>query len=503
MLFADLPPQVHIVSYKPIEFKFQDKKGDIKLIESHQIWSDFSEVTKIYRESGHNKEISDYLKNRLEKELFEVVQKSDGTLCATRGLNKEKNNAIILQAHMDMVAISADGNPRKEIFTHIKDGGLYANERTLGADNGIGVAAILAIAKDERFKKYPLEMIITTDEETEMLGARALSKNDFHGRYLINLDSEEFGHITKGCAGINQLKISEKIPTQILQSDDYSQISIFLTGARGGHSAEIKSNSLNPILILLKELQNFNDIKLVSLSGGERYNSIPRGAKAIFLVKSSYVSDVEKQIFIDLEKIKQNNIKFNPNFDIKIENQKADRGISYIDTSFQQTLFKAFNNIPLGLISTFEDKNISKTSQNLGIFNLSGRYFNTIIMERSSDKKESDEIKNKTFLALCQLVSKGKIACDSTPIWQPKKSSKLEAVAIKAFSQIEKNIQSKITIEHGGLESAIFVDKVPELEQISIGPTIQEPHSIQERVKIGTVVPFYEWLAEILIQLQN
>lgn len=503
MLFADLPPQVHIVSYKPIKFKFQDKKGDIKLIESHQIWSDFSEVTKIYRESGHNKEISDYLKNRLEKELFEVVQKSDGTLCATRGLNKEKNNAIILQAHMDMVDISADGNPRKEIFTHIKDGWLYANERTLGADNGIGVAAILTIAKDERFKKYPLEMIITTDEETEMLGARALSKDDFLGKYLINLDSEEFGHITKGCAGINQLKISEKIPTQILKSDDYSQISIFLTGARGGHSAEIKSNSLNPILILLKELQNFNDIKLVSLSGGERYNSIPRDAKVTFIVEASSAFEIKKQISGNLEKIKHDNMRLNPNLDFRIEKQKADIDSEYIDIEFQQNLFRAFNNIPFGLISTFEDKNISRTSQNLGILNLSGGYFNTIIMERSSDKKESDEIKNKTLLALCQLVSKGKIACDSTPIWQPKESSRLENVATKALFKIAKDYQPQVAIEHGGLESAIFVDKVPELEQISIGPTIQEPHSIQERVKIDTIVPFYDWLAEILIQFQN
>lgn len=174
-----IPPQQVIVAYAPKSFVQYESKGDFKMLESHKIWSNFENISKIYRESGHMAEISNFLKQELQKEGFVVNQNSETqTICATRGLNNRQNNALILQAHMDMVGISADGNSKKPIEFVEKDGWLFANDRTLGADDGIGVAAILAVAQDERFKKYPLEMIITTNEETGMDGARKLTAED-------------------------------------------------------------------------------------------------------------------------------------------------------------------------------------------------------------------------------------------------------------------------------------------------------------------------------------
>lgn len=495
------PPQV-IIAYAPENFHQIAYKGDIKVLESHKIWSDFSEISNIYRESGYNKEISQYLKNRLQKSGFKVKQKvGDGTICATRGLNKNQDNAIILQAHMDIVAISADGNAQKPIQTHLKNGWLYANDRTLGADNGLGVAAILSVADDARFKNYPLEMIITTDEETGMDGARKLTSKDFKGKYLINLDSEEYGHIIKGCAGIAQFNVTEKIQTQVLKNKDYQKISVSLKGARGGHSAEITPDYLNPIKVLLSELTKINDLKIITFSGGERYNAIPRDAYVNFLVPKSEVQKIEKMLNTDLEQIKKEKLTQNPNFTYSISSEDAQIGTKYVDSEFQTKMIESLNAVPTGILSKFEDNGCTKTSQNLGILKVSDGKFHVIIMGRSSDKKESQELTEKTSAILEKLFDKKFSLADSTPIWEPQKESNLEKAAIRAFCQVSRDLTMKnprSTIEHGGLESAIFTEKKPDLEQISIGPTIKEPHSIQERVKVDTVVPFYDWLSEIL-----
>lgn len=492
------PPQQIIVEYSHKVFHPISFIGDIKVVQSHKIWSDFAEISNIYRESGHNQEISDYLKKRLQKSGFKVEQKeNDGTIVATRGLNQTHNNAIILQAHMDIVAISKDGNSKKPIQTHIIDGWLYANERTLGADNGLGVAAILAIADDTRFKNYPLEMIITTDEETGMDGARKLNAKDFYGKYLINLDSEEYGDITKGCAGIAQFNVTEKIKMRPLESNDYKQISISLKGARGGHSAEITPDCLNPIIVILSEL-NDEDIKLVSISGGERYNAIPRDAQAEILIPKSKAEAFLEKLNANLAKIKEEKLAKNPNFEYKISSEDAKSGTKYIDQEFQTKMFKAFNSIPIGLLSKFDDNGCTKTSQNLGILKISDGTFSTIIMGRSSDKKEKQELTDKTSVILSELVSKQVSLSDSTPIWQPQPESTLEKAAVKALAEVSNGQKATVKVEHGGLESAIFTEKAPYLEQISIGPTIEEPHSIQERVKIDTVVHFYDWLCKIL-----
>lgn len=482
------------------------------MLETHKILSEFSEVSKIYRESGHNEEISKYLAKRLENANFKVTVKDDGTICAFRGLNKAKNNAVILQAHMDIVAISADGNPKKPIEMHIKNGWLYANNRTLGADNGIGLAVILALTNDTRFKNTPLEMIITTDEETGMDGARKLSSKDFYGKYLINLDSETFGHITKGCAGISQFNVSEKIKMTSLESDDFVKISVSLKGARGGHSAEVTENSLNPIKVLISLLNNTQGVHLVSFIGGERYNAIPRDANVEILVPKNKEQDVLKELSRNLDKIKNENEANNPDLSYAIYSEKAQKGTKYVDLVFQNKMLDALDSIPTGLLTVFEDNKCPKTSQNLGILKInSNGYesdFYSQIMGRSSDKKEANVLQDKTSSILSKLFGKQIFACDNTPIWQPAAYSKLEGAAIKAFTDVSSGHTlhlphpPTIAVEHGGLESAIFAEKKPDLEQISIGPTIEEPHSIHERMKVSTVLPFYEWLCEIIKLLQ-
>lgn len=468
------------------------------MIESHKIWSDFEEISKIYRESGHNQEISNYLKSRLEKAGFEVNQKeNDWTICATRGLNKKKNNAIILQAHMDIVAISADGNPKKPIKLCKKEGWLYANDRTLGADDGIGVAAILAIAEDEKFKDYPLEMIITTDEETGMDGAKNLKSDEFQGKYLINLDTEKYGDVIKGCAGISHFKFDEKIKTQKLEDSKYQKITIDIQGARGGHSATITPESLNPIKIILSEIKG-KDVKIVKFTGGERYNAIPRDAHIQILVSNDKAEEIITKIKSDLQDLKQKNLEKNPNLTFSVKSENAKAGTKYIDSDFRKKMIDNLEDIPVGLFSKFENSTYSKTSQNLGILKIEDDNFHIQIMGRSADEKEGKDLRDKTAVVLSKLFNKKITVSDTTPIWQPKKDSLLEKIAIEAFDKTSLDREPAAKVEHGGLESGIFTGTKPDLEQISIGPTMEEPHSIQERLKIDTVVPFYNWLCRII-----
>jgi dipeptidase D len=472
-------------------------QGNLKLLNSQKILFNFEQISKIYRESGHCKEISKYLKKRLSNTGFDVIKKPDGTICASRNINKAKNNAIILQSHMDMVAISADKNPKKPIEMHVKNGWLYANDRTLGADDGLGMAAMLTIAEDARFKKYPLEMIFTTDEETGMFGAQNLKNTDFYGKYLINLDSEKYGTITKGCAGISEFVFKEKIKEIPVENNNFVKMTINITGAKGGHSACVNNNSLNPIKVLISELKD-KKINLVELSGGERKNSIPREAQAQILVSKSEEKAIMEIFKSDLEQIKTKNLSQNPDLNFSISCKNAPMGTKYVAPEVQNKLLTALDSLPIGLLSKFEDTGSNKTSQNLGILKIADGEFYTEIMGRSSDLKEGQNLTKTTSKILSDFFNKQISPSSATPIWEPKKRSILEDTVVKAYSDISNGGKPTVQVEHGGLESAIFTQTKPDLEQVSIGPTIEDPHSVQERVKINTVLPFYNWLSKIL-----
>lgn len=470
------------------------------MLESHKIWSNFEEISKIYRESGHNEKISAYLAIELAKTGFEVDKKPDGTICAYRGLNNARDNAIILQAHMDMVGISADGNSRKPIELIEKDGWLYANDRTLGADDGIGVAAILAVAQDEKFKNTPLEMIITTDEETSMKGAKKLTAKDFCGKYLINLDSEEFGHVIKGCAGISEFHLDEKIKMNS-SSGDFNLMEIKLSGASGGHSALVNDSTLNPIKYILAELQD-KDVKIVEMSGGERINAVPRDADVKLLVSKNKTSEIKDVFEHDLQKLKEEKSSSNPEFNYCISFEAAPSNLKYIDAGFQKNLLKYMNELPLGLFTKFENGS-NKTSQNLGVIKIADGGFHAEIMGRSSDLKEGQDLREKTLKILSDMFEKEIKVTNISPIWEPKDKAKLEEVVVKAFEEIENGKTPIVQVEHGGLEAAVFAQLKPEMEQVSIGPTVETPHSVKERLQIKTVLPFYDWLSKILELLSN
>lgn len=473
-------------------------RGKLNIADPHRIFAYFQEISAIYRESGHNQEISNYLVKKFKSFGFqEVIQKPDGTVIAARNVNPEHTNARILQAHMDIVGISGDGNARKPIEMSIKDGWLYANDRTLGADNGIGLSEMLAIAEDPRYAKMPLQMIVTTDEETGMHGAMALKPEDFYGRYLINLDSESLGIVTKGCADGARYSVEETIKMVPLNRNGYEKISVSIADASGGHSAMVTADSLNPIKLLVSKFKDDKDIKVVSISGGERSNAVPRGAKIEFLVPAKKAPDTVASLNEYLANVQKTYGTTNPEMKCNVSSEAAPADIQYINSEFQSKMFHALDSLPVGVLTRYED-GLNKTSQNLAILSAGGEKFSLNVMGRSSDQAESDSLREKTSSILSNLFGK-RISIDQyRPIWKPKDSSLLQSAAVKAYSDTSAGSKASVEVCHGGLETGLFAQKRDDLDMISIGPTIEAPHSVNERLKIDTVYPSYNWLTKIL-----
>lgn len=478
-------------------------QGKLPLIESHQIFANFEEISAIPRASRKERQISRYLKGRLKSAGFKVRRKFNGTIIAHRALNKQKNNAVILQAHMDMVEVQASkSKTRVPIEMHVKDGWLYANKRTLGADNGIGIAQMLTIADDPKYQKYPLQFILTTDEETGLHGAKSLTSRDFYGKHLINLDSEENGKLVNGCAGMTRFHASKRVKMHSLHGNDYTKISVKLSGTRGGHSALITNESLNPIKLLVSKFREIKDLKLISLSGGEKDNAVPMNAMAEFIVPKDKAQAVIDSLKTHFESVKNKNLAKNPNFTYTVSSEAPPSGIKYIDPTAQGKIFDTLSSLPTGVLSKFEKTGVTKSSQNLGILKISDGLFHLEVSARSAIENERQQLIKNTSSTLSSIFG-GKISTEADPIWNAKPNSILQDAAIKAYSETSGGQKAKVAMELGGLEPARFVEVRPDLDCISIGPTIEEPHSIQERVKIDTVISSFNWLEKILELLKK
>lgn len=472
------------------------------------IWEYFYEMSQIYRESGHNEEISNYLKAKLETLGFTVEQETDGlakyNIIATRNVDREKKNAIILQAHMDMVAVSADDNPKKPIKFIVDGDYLKANDRTLGADNGIGLAIALAVAEDKNFQDLPLQMLFTVDEETGLYGAEGIDKEDFHGNYLINLDSEEFGIVTMGCAAL--ISVNEKIPAPMIKVDvtEFTPYKISITEASGGHSGmDIDKNRINPIREGMKLLNNYPEIKIVSLEGGQRFNSIPRDFHATILVDKNdqeTVTSIEESLNSIVSTYKETDPLLKANFQELSTSENTIKKALEPDFQAKTTAIIA-ENLKNGLLSTYKNGD-SKTSQNIGIIKLENGYLTIVISLRSSDVKEKQELIEHTTSTLSTLAGNPVEPDRGSPIWQPIEGSELANLAVKAYQEVGVE-EAHTQVVHGGLENAIFAKTIPGIEQISVGPDIVDAHTITERVKISSVKDFYAYMQVLLQKIKT
>lgn len=469
------------------------------------------EISPIYRESGHCEEISNYLAQELKKEGFEVTQQQQGAgkgnIIAHR--NVQNDNAIILQAHTDMVYVARGKNINKEKGIKVLNDGhnLTAKGTSLGADDGIGVAVALGIAriKDPDFRNIPLQLIFTVDEEVGLLGAKDLPADVLKGKYLIGLDNGNPNGIIVGCSGIADFECHEMIPTtelSTLTDKQHAVLKIDLTGAKGGHSGlDINKGRLNALKTIIEELSQFEkEIKITKISGGEKNNSIPTSASAEILIPAAQAQQIIDQIEHSLEQVIAEHKKAEPLLKLKLsQNGFASPQTEVMTPEFQSKFFKVFaQSLKNGAITVSEGAKKPVTSQNLGSMTLENGYLNLALRMRSNCKEEHSQELQQTQKLLSVLLDKIVTPANVTPVWEPPVNpSPLTNLAVETYK--EAGIRPVLSNPHGTVEGGIFSTMRKDLDQIGVGPEIKNMHTPDERLSIPSVDTFCR-IIESLIQ---
>jgi dipeptidase D len=473
-------------------------------LQPEKIWFYFSEVLQIPRPSKKEEKIAAYLMNFAKLHQLEAIQDKIGNVLIRKKAAKGYENlqTVVLQSHMDMVCEknsdkihNFDTDP---IEARIEGEWLKANGTTLGGDDGIGIAASLAILASDNIEHGPLECLFTMDEETGLTGAFALSTELLKGKILLNLDSEDEGEIFIGCAGGKDTvaELPYKTETTAIDSKAFMLKVAGLTGGHSGDDIHKGLGNANKILNrFLWESNNKYRIQLAEINGGNLRNAIPREAYAIITI----ASDNAKSIIEDA-KIYNETIRFelrSTEVDLTFSIKEADLPAKVIDEISKTSLLNALYACPHGVISmSREIPNFVETSTNLASVKMKDNKLIITTSQRSSVESAKEDICNmvaSVFHLIGAKVSQG----DGYPGWTPNPDSVVLEIAKKSYKKLF-NKEPKVLAIHAGLECGLIGEKYPGMDMISFGPTIKGAHSPDERMKIDTVKMFWNLTIDIL-----
>jgi dipeptidase D len=460
----------------------------------------FEEISKIPRCSGKEKQVSDYLYNFAKSRNLEVIQDEHLNVIIKKPASRGYENApvVMLQAHMDMVCEKNEGVEhdfdKDPIKLRIEDGYIYAADTTLGADNGIGVAFALSVL-DSELEHPSLEVLITTDEEKGMTGADKLDGSLFKSKYLLNLDSEEEGVFTVGCAGGSEIDF--KIPVKY-QNTKGRAYKISVKGLSGGHSGvDIHKEKGNANKILGRILYDLiDDVELASIEGGSKTNAIPREANAIVTIKTDKVPEK----IAKWSKILKNEYAFtDPS--IRVALTDLNEEVFPLEKETYKKTVALINLIPVGVLSRSTAIDLVISSNNLGVIRTDEKYITLFNHPRSS----VETLLTEDFIpAMMQLASILDVECvpgSYYPGWEYAKESKIRDICIEVYKDMF-NKEPVVGAIHAGLECGLLMDKIPGLDAISMGPDAYDAHSPNEHVSISSVGNIYNLLCEILRRIK-
>ncbi|AEY64877.1 aminoacyl-histidine dipeptidase [Clostridium sp. BNL1100] len=469
-----------------------------------EVFKYFEKLTQIPRGSGNEKEVSDYLVSFAKEHQLEYVQDSALNVVlrkkATPGF--ENSPAVVLQGHMDMVCeknkdIEHDF-AKEPLKLRIIDDMIYATDTTLGGDNGIAVAMGLAILASNEYQHPPIELLVTTSEETGMDGAMALEPENIKGRILINIDSEEEGTLLVSCAGGRTAKTS--IPA-VWEAADANLVPymIKIRGLKGGHSGmEIdkeRGNSNKLMGRILMSILSKVDFRLSSLNGGSKHNAIPRETDAVILVRADDKALVEKKIS-ECGKMFKTELR-TPDPDIRVEFEVLSQPKEMLS---KESTINAVNYLYLlinGVTSMSMDiKGLVESSLNLGVITTSKDCIEFVSSIRSSVRSLKNELTNR--LIVTAELNGGSVVTESDyPEWAYNPDSKIRTVFEEVYEKMYKK-EPQITAIHAGLECGLFAEKFEKLDVISFGPNLYDVHTPDEHMSISSVQRTWEFLLEVL-----
>ena len=477
---------------------------EIMDLEPKLLWENFYELTQIPRPSKHEDRIRAFMNEFGKKHGIETKEDAVGNIimkkAATPGMEDRKG--VILQAHLDMVPqknSSMQHDFEKDPIDAWIDGEwVKAKDTTLGADNGIGAAAAMAVFMSDDIVHGPIEALLTADEETGMTGANGLLAGELDGDILINLDSEDEGELYIGCAG--GVNTNAKLPFDNVEVPaNVTPYKISLMGLKGGHSGldiHLGRGNANKIMnaLLTEGAENYG-LRLSEIEGGSLRNAIPRESFSIVVVPDKN-KDAFKD-FMDKFEAGQKEIykEADPGLIIKVDRTKMP--LHVVNTEAQANLFQAVENCPNGVISMEADMpGVVQTSTNLAIVKSEDGYFELATLQRSQVDDHKDNLSNDTVKAFADAGAEVEVSGDY-PGWKPD----IESPVLQEMKNIYNNKYGRIPdvkVIHAGLECGILGSKYPHWDMISFGPTIRNPHSPDEMVNIKTVELFWEFMVETL-----
>jgi len=478
----------------------------IKDLQPSAIWGYFYDITQIPRPSKKEEKIRAYLLEFANAHNLDAKEDKAGNILITKPAapGKEDLPTVILQSHVDMVCEKNsdiehdfDNDP---IETIIDGDWVKANGTTLGADNGIGVAAQLAILASDDIAHGKIEAFFTVDEETGLTGANALEKDFLTGNFLINLDTEEEGEIYIGCAGGKSTKAYFSYKEKDAPKK-YFWFKIMVKGLHDGHSgSDIDKGFGNANKILARFLHSISRKKynmlLSNIGGGNLHNAIAREAYAVIGVKEKYKEEIRVKLNTFLADV-QNELKHTePNFDIQMESVQIPSKV--INKGAAERLILALNACPHGVIGMSNDiPGLVETSTNLAsVKMLQHHQIEVGTSQRSSVESQKKYIVNMVS-AVFELAGAKVTHNEGYPGWEPNPDSYLLKIAQREYKTLYGK-DPEVKAIHAGLECGLFLEKYPNLDMISIGPDMTDVHSPDEKMKISSVAKFWDYLVKIL-----
>lgn len=475
------------------------------------LWQQFSAMNAIPRASKKEAALREYYLAWAQAHHFDFKTDAVGNIVikkpATRGY--EAAAKVILQGHLDMVCQknpeSTHDFDQDAIEMRVEAGFVKANGTTLGADNGIGVAAMLAILEDDQAQHGPLEVLLTVDEEAGMGGVRGLQPNWLEGEYLLNLDAEEWGSCYVGCAGGTDIILTKSLEFDVRPQGHYYQLT--LSGLKGGHSGlDIDSGRGNANQLLAEVLADFSmhfPLRLLSFKGGTLRNALTREAIACFAVNDLQRQDIQQHVSMWQASLKKRLQGVDDRVSLTLmplELEAMENSATMTPQATHQVL-SLLTLLPHGVIAQSHLVDAVETSCNIGVLVLdvhSGLQVD--LLARSLNQEGMDEVILRSK-CLSQLAGADCEIKNSYPGWDPNLQSK----ALTSLLEVYKNKYQQdmlIKVVHAGIETGLIAKSYPDLEMVSFGPTITGAHSPDEQVEIASVEKFYDLLKAVLARLQ-
>jgi len=473
-------------------------------LEPGNVWMYFDEICKIPRLSKNEGQIRQYLIDFAERENLEHRSDDAGNVLILKPAfpGFENRKSVLLQSHMDMVGekdAATEHDWAKDPITPFIDGRwVKARDTTLGADDGIGMAAQLALLADRDIKIGRIECLFTVDEESGMTGAIHLGKNFFESKILINLDSEDEGELFIGCAG-GMDTVAEMGYNKENTGSGRESLKISVSGLHGGHSGdEIHKGYANSVKVmtgLLQELTDSFNIRLADFNGGNLRNAIPREAFARISCDKAHRSGIEDATEAYYRKIKEAYSKTEPDLHISVRKTKALDQV--IDSDTHKSLLRALEECPHGVIKWSEDmEGLVETSTNLASVKFSGEKIKIVTSQRSSVESAKKEIAGRINSIFTDNGASVRHS-GGYPGWKPDTNSEILNITRSSYKRLF-DTDPVVRAIHAGLECGLILEKYPGLDMISFGPTIYGAHTPQERLDIESTKKFWDLLLDVL-----